>query len=429
MMKRFFSVIVIVAFGLGCNNGATNESSNLVALEPIPLTYEFDFKCVESPEFIGEFLGVHIAEGGFSGLTFIPGTDLEFYAVTDRGPNTSLTTYLGEKGGMLFPFPDYSQKIVRLKWTDEGLQVLAVHSILGEDGEPICGFPAERSLEEGAETAYLDLKGTQPDSRSWKFDLEGITLDANGDFWLADEYRPAVLHVDGKSFRIKQVFSAEKDERPVFKLINPDFAKRQPNRGFEGVAITPEGKVLAILQSPLNTPELKDSLPNRLIRILHLNPTTGETKVFGYEASEGIHDPKIGDLVAINEYEFLIIEHGKDSLGKVARIIRLDLEHATDISQIHFNMGSSFETLKNNSKAQFQGIILAQKSLVLDLIEAGFNSDFGKPEGLSIVDVSTLAVVNDNDFGIDKINDQGELILNNQPSCIYLFRFNQPIFQ
>jgi hypothetical protein len=160
-----------------------------------------------------------------------------------------------------------------------------------------------------------------------------------------------------------------------------------------------------------------------------LNPTTGETKVFGYEASEGIHDPKIGDLVAINEYEFLIIEHGKDSLGKVARIIRLDLEHATDISQIHFNMGSSFETLKNNSKAQFQGIILAQKSLVLDLIEAGFNSDFGKPEGLSIVDVSTLAVVNDNDFGIDKINDQGELILNNQPSCIYLFRFNQPIFQ
>jgi hypothetical protein len=427
-MKRFFSTVVITTLFVACHNGGADPISESDVAETVPLTYEVELKCIENPAFIGEFMGVNIAEGGFSGLTFIPGTEWEFFAVTDRGPNTSLGKFLGEKGGMLFPFPDYAQKIVRLKWSAEELQVIAVHPIFGEDGEPICGFPAERSRAEGAETAFIDLKGTQPDSRSWKFDLEGITLDANGDFWLADEYRPAVLHVDGKSFKIKQIYSAEKDERAIVKMIDSDFAKRQPNRGFEGVAITPDGNVLAILQSPLNSPELHDSIPNRLIRILHLNPETGETKVFGYEASEGVHDPKIGDLVAVNEYEFLIIEHGKDSLGKVARIIRIDLEYATDISEIHFNLGTSFEALKNNAKAQYQGLILAQKTEVLDLIAAGFNPEFGKPEGLTIIDASTLAVVNDNDFGIERIDEKGKLMLNHQPSCIYKIEFNQPIF-
>lgn len=426
-MRYCVCVLGLLLF-FSCGNkseGVTDDRDN----DTVPLSFVFSSACIESPNVIGEFMNQMIAEGGFSGLTYIPNTDLEFFAVTDRGPNTSLKKFLGNEGAMLFPFPEYTQKIIRLKFANGSFQIVSVHPILSPNGEPICGFPAERSRNEGTESAVVDLKGTAPNAHDWNFDLEGISLDSNGDFWLVDEYRPAIVYVDGKTFKIKTVFSAEEDERDVFKLIDKDFALRQPNRGFEGVAITPSGKVLAILQSPLDTPELYDSIPNRLLRILQLDPVSGSTKWFGFEMSVDLIDPKIGDFVAMNDHEFLVIEHGKDANGKVAHVIRVDLEHATDVSEIHFNIGTSFEGLKNNSKAQYKGIILAQKSMVFDLISAGFNPEYGKPEGLAIVDARTISVVNDNDFGIQNIDENGALILNNQPSCIFHFEFNRDVFK
>jgi hypothetical protein len=425
---RYTLFIPLLMFIVSCNQHTDSINSDTGSTDTIPLSYELTTSCLDSLILIGEFLGEQIFEGGFSGMTHIPNTENEFFVVTDRGPNTSLKRTLGKEGAMLFPFPDYTQKIIRLKYANSTFQVVSIHPILGPDGENISGFPAKREDQSNTESPSIDLKGTKPTDRKWKFDLEAIAIDNNGDLWLADEYRPAILQVDGTSFQIKKIFSTEKEDDFEVSPIPKIFSLRQANRGFEGIAVTPSGKVLAILQSPLATPELSDSLPNRLLRILHLDPNTGVTKTFGYELTNQMIDPKIGDMVAINEHEFLVIEHGKDSLGKVAHVFKIDLEYATNIDEIHFNMGTSFEGLKNNSKAQYRGIILAQKSHVVDLIQVGFNPEFGKPEGIAILDDSTIVLVNDNDFGIEIIDDKGKLILNNQPSCIYQIRFNKPIF-
>jgi len=419
---RYSYFLVLFSILLGCRGNQsvqTNEREN-------SLIYEMVSSCLDSMYIIGEFMHEQIYEGGFSGLTYIPNTEYEFFTVTDRGPNTSLKKLLGKDGIMLFPFPDYTQKIIRLRYAENTIQLVSVHPILGSDGDPISGFPANRTFDTNIEIPSIDLAGTKPADKRWKFDLEGISVDTNGDLWLVDEYLPSLLHIDGKTFKIKKRFSAEADTDSF--MLPEYFAMRQPNRGFEGVSITPSGKIVAILQSPLNTPELLDSIPNRLVRILHLDPVSGATKTFGYELSADIVDPKIGGMAAINEHEFLIIEHGKNSSGKVANIFKIDLEYATNIDEIYFNASTSFEGLKNNAKAQYYGIILAQKSHFFDLIQAGFNSDFGKPEGIAVIDSSTFSVVNDNDFGIDKVDKKGKLIMNSQPSCIYIFKFNQPVF-
>lgn len=417
----FFCLILLLT---ACNN-ESQELSN----DDQELSYEMYSACIENLPRLGEFNGQSLSEGGFSGLIYIPGSDLEFYTVTDRGPNTSMKSLANYAGMMLFPLPNYTQKIIRLKLENITFKIKSIHPILDQDGNEVGGFPPLELSEESREIASKNAQGDAPVYRAWNFDFEGISIDANGDIWLVDEYRPALVYVDGKSFQIKEVFSAEKVDMGGTRILDLNFAKRTPNRGFEGVAITPSGKVLAILQSPIQDFESFDSLPSRLVRILHFDPAKGKSKVFGYEMSENLIDPKIGDIAAINEHEFLIIEHGKDSSGKVANIYRLDLEYATDILQMNFGLGTSFEALLNNAKAQYHGLILAQKTHVLDLIAAGFNSEYGKPEGLTIINESSIAVVNDNDFGVDKINEQGQLVMNGQPCCIFVFTFNKPIFK
>ena len=421
MKVLFFAGFCLILFS--CTQEVETNNN-----EDTELSFELYSVCLENLPNLGEFNGQSLSEGGFSGLIYIPGTDMEFYTVTDRGPNTSMKS-IGNSGAlMLFPLPEYTQKIIRLKLENKQFKIVSVHPILGLDGSAVGGFPPLELTDESRETASMNFQGDQPKYRKWNFDFEGISIDAKGDLWLVDEYRPSVLYVDGKTFQIKEVFSDEKVDMGGTRILDQYFAKRSPNRGFEGVAVTPSGKVLAMLQSPIQDFESFDSLPTRLVRILYFDPATGKSQVFGYEMSENLIDPKIGDIAAINDNEFLIIEHGKDSLGKIANIYRLDVEFASDISQMNFGLGTSFEALLNNAKAQYNGLILAQKTHVLDLISAGFNADYGKPEGLTIINESTIAVLNDNDFGIDQVNEQGTLIMNGQPCCLFVFTFNKPIF-
>ena len=411
---------------LSCDRKAEIEKNEKSESDTSRLSFTMNMACMDSLVLIGEFMGEKFFEGGISGLTYIPGTKNEFYAVNDRGPNTSLRSLLSKENTVLFPFPDYSQKVIRLKFLDNKFFIISLNTITDHEGTPISGFPADRKSGSACEIPNINLNGTKATNNRCKYDLEGIAIDDNGDLWVVDEYRPAVLKIDGKSFQIKQQFSAESDNGA--SQLPEIYTKRKANRGFEGVAVTPSGKILAILQSPLETEELYDSIPNRLVRILYLDPISGNTKTFGCELSDSINDPKIGDMDAINENEFLIIEHGINSSGKTAHVFKINIQYATNIETVSFNEGKSFESFKNNAKAQFYGVTLVNKSHVLNLIKAGFNPEFGKPEGITLIDKYTFAIVNDNDYAIEGVNEKRRLIMNKQASCLYTFKCNKAIF-
>ena len=429
MLNKIYTSAVILSL-VACSSEQTKPGDK--KMEKVPLETSVSFFCLtESPE-IGSFQDKLFTEGGFSGLHYIPGTDMEFYIVTDRGPNVSLenlSNIADDQHVMFFPFPDYSQKIMRIQLVDSALRVLEVNPIRDFDKNPIHGLPVQRTLTEGKEQAWIDFKGTQAKMYPWSLDVEGITLGNDDDIWITDEYRTAIVQLNKSDFSMRNIYTPESDIKgDQVKKINSEFLNRQPNRGFEAIACTPGGKVIAMLQSPLHDSLIPDSVKTRLIRVLELDPKTGQTRIFGYETAIN-DDAKIGDMTAINEHEFLVIEHGKDASGKTAHIYKIDLQYATDISQVNFNLGTSFEALLNNSKAQYRGMILAQKTHVLDLIKAGFNPKFGKPEGLTIIDESRIAIINDNDFGINTPDATGAIQFTNEPSCLYVFTFNQAVFK
>lgn len=88
-------------------------------------------------------------------------------------------------------------------------------------------------------------------------DPEGLAVASDGRIWVADEYLPSIREFspDGKCVRLFETppeCLPRKAGKPDFMANEPELldSGREPNRGFEGLALLPDGKSLAaILQS------------------------------------------------------------------------------------------------------------------------------------------------------------------------------------
>jgi predicted extracellular nuclease len=154
-----------------------------------------------------------------------------------------------------------------------------------------------------------------------------------------------------------------------------------------------------------NLPELDPDTPvNEAGESLEFDPET-ETTVGEYlyiQEDLGGGSDKIGDAVALNENgEFLVIERdsntGEDSLKNIYRI---DLKEATNVNDLPEGTLKEGETLESLSPEELaeRGIQPVSKELYADLAQLGYTFT-DKPEGLALVDPTTVAVINDNDFG------------------------------
>jgi hypothetical protein len=281
-------------------------------------------------------------------------------------------------------------------------------------------------------------------------DFEGLVVDPNdGSFWMADEYRPAIYHFrpDGTlidRFVPEGTAAAAGQPEGTFGIeaLPAVLAQRRQNRGFEAIAYD-GGKIYAFMQSPLRNPvDLLNADLNAMknIRVVEFNPVTLETKQYIYvldnPAPGGNPDDtradKIGDAVSFKNGEFLVLERDDDSVPGDAplniekKIYRFNLTGATDISEPRFT-GIIGETGKRVDQLTVpemvaNGIQPIAKILHVDLNEAGYNQ-VQKVEGLTLLDdPQTLAVLNDNDFGVASIivNPDGTFTLNYRPEPIQL---------
>ena len=121
--------------------------------------------------------------------------------------------------------------------------------------------------------------------------------------------------------------------------------------------------------------------------------------MYGYPIDSAAYsqnsDAKIGDIVALDDQHILLIEQGSDKNDGMRNLIyKVDpVRRAT--CQVSTSR-ASIRSLMMRKPAQ-RGITLAQKTQVVDL-RAGWQQE--KAEGLALIDSKTLAVANDNDFGV-----------------------------
>jgi hypothetical protein len=324
-----------------------------------------------------------------------------FYAITDRGPNADAPKWV-ESGKTtptkMFPAPDFhpSYGAVRVK---DGHAVLAsLITVKDARMRPVSGraiplgsvgATGEIPLNDALKKLPFDPEG---------LDTEGIAIDRKDKryLWICDEYGPFIAKIDGYTGRIVKKYVPGKG-LPMIA------ASRQPNRGLEGIAVTPSDKVLAAIQSICDVDGNVKKSKATFCRLLYLDPATGKVKQFAYPHDRDNYkksaDAKIGDLHAVSETRFLLIERGKNADGKTRiPVYLIDIADASDITGVKTGDGKELETLADRADVEGLGVKYVKKTKLLDIKDYGWKP--GKAEGVALMpDQRTIAVTSDNDFG------------------------------
>jgi len=407
--------------------------------------------------------------GGFSGLFFegaAANGNLRFITNTDRGPNGEPTNLINSIAGLERPFalPNFQPQLVRFELNRTSRQVTITQRIglTLPDGSPISGLPNLQKGQQG--TAYtdevpVDLFGNLLTNQPLGADLEGIVVAPDGSFWLPDEYRPAIYRFDstGKLIArfVPQGTTEPSNAATIFEAslspVNPFgqevlpavYAQRRANRGFEAIAL--EGnKLYAFIQSAIDNPDSAadtTSRNSRNLRILEFDTLLGAVSgeyIYQLDSLSGLGNArtdKIGDAVSIGNGRFLVVE--RDDLETTASnklIYNINLNGATNINNrdrlTGLPAGKTIEQLTDAELAA-ANIRPVSKSLVTNAATLGYIG-VGKLEGLAVINSSTLAILNDNDFGVlaSPLTGNGIIPLSNPitPIRLGLIEFDAPNF-
>jgi len=191
---------------------------------------------------------------------------------------------------------------------------------------------------------------------------------------------------------------------PVVESLPAVFADRQANRGFESLAITPDGRTLyATLQSPLARPDTKTGKASRAVRVLAVDTATGQPTaeyVYPLEDVTGFDPGAKGDqpeikISALAWYgpDQLVVDERTDD---VTKLYLVRLSGATNILNGELDDPAHSPSLEQAGPGD---VVALAKSLLVDVTAAVPNAPT-KIEGVAVRGPSTVAVANDNDFGM-----------------------------
>ena len=351
--------------------------------------------------------------------------DLEFYGLTDRGPNgdgpnlPSLSG-TGVTGAKIFPSPSFTPAFGLITVGKSGAVLTASTPIKVSANVNASGLPvAPGSVGNSAELPVMDVMKYDAASKATfnagGLDSEAIVVDKKRNaLWVSDEYGPFIVKIDPATGVILNKYAPGSGLPEIF-------LKRRANRGMEGMALdTTTDKLHAFLQSPLSDGNAPYTVTGkseaveryaRFTRWVEFDPTTGTSgKMYAYPLDAADYqdgrtgNAKLGDVVALGNGKFIVIEQGAAPGGKVFnKLMLVEIGAATDIAAAAFNVATS--DLEKSSMggaavngADWKSVVALKKTQLLDLNAIGWLAE--KAEGLTIVDGNTLALVNDNDFGL-----------------------------
>jgi hypothetical protein len=347
----------------------------------------------------------------------------EFWLVTDRGPNLEVDVEVAgdTEERRTFPVPDFTPLILQVRAGDGALTVLDAIPVVNSRGEPVTGLS---NLQHADETPFDSTGEERLDFNQGGLDVEGLVRTADGEFWLAEEYRPSLVHVDASGTVLERYVpegvALPEAGYPVAATLPAIYHQRASNRGFEGLALSEDERTLyAVLQSPLAHPNDDVGEESRAGRILAIDVASGQPvseHVYHFEDADDFDctpdenrcdpdDMKLSGIVWIDEGTLLVLERTDQD----ARLFRVDLSGASNI------LGSAWDDLDTSpSLEEFDhpveaGVTPLPKTLLVALDALPQMPD--KIEGVAVVDKETVAVVDDNDFNVSGDEVPSQLLL------------------
>jgi len=344
-----------------------------------------------------------------SGLQLLSGN--HFISVSDRGPNFTVTA------GRVFPLAEFTPTIFLLKTVADRIEVEGVLPIVANDaGDPVTGIP--NSATEDSVPLATALGPVLPFNPNG-MDIEDIHTLPGGGYIVVDEYSPSVAIVNANGKVTRRYTPTGKTlpgaAYPVVDSLPAILSQRRSNRGFEGVALSPDGKTAyTATQSPLGptgaTAPTRDSRVVRLIRMDISDPlnmqVTGQfivkmSPVSTYPAGNTQRALKFSAITWVNENKFLLLERSDELLNGAniggAKLVLVDITSATDIHGTAVAATLTPEAVTTDLAAL--GITPATSTVVFSNEQTPEITDF-KLEGLAILNANQVAISNDNDFGV-----------------------------
>ncbi|MEV3873544.1 esterase-like activity of phytase family protein [Streptomyces sp. NPDC049906] len=340
----------------------------------------------------------------------------EFWALTDRGPNGQIA--VNGKKRRTFAVPGFNPAIVRVKVEGERVRVLGSVPITTRSGKPVTGLPNQLSRDE----APFDYNAQNPlEVNPNGLDTEGMARAADGTFWLVDEYSPSLIHVSARgevlTRYVPEGLKLQGADYPVVEALPSILLNRKQNRGFEALTVLPGGDLVIAVQSPLLVPDKAAGEASRNLRLLRFSPEEGEvTGEYAYRvdpvnevdpAETDQSELKVSALVPVGAHSVLVQER----TDRTARLHRVTLPRDEGILDSRWDEVRTSPSYEQTEDLAGAGVDVLDKRLVVDL--GKIPGVPGKVEGVALVGRDTLAVINDNDFGMsdgpDAFDQNGRL--------------------
>ncbi|WP_405546492.1 esterase-like activity of phytase family protein [Streptomyces phaeochromogenes] len=405
------AALTVAGTAVGAPSGEARVTGS-ATLGDIPLG---TFSNALLPGTVGDDRGVDL--GGIGSDIYPAGRKGEFWTVTDRGPNGQIKV-AGEKR-RTFPVPGFDPAIVRIRVSGGTVKVLDAIPITTSSGKPVTGL----SNQKGRDEAPYSYNASTPLSYNPNgLDTEGIVRAEDGSFWLVDEYGPSLVHVSSRGkiltrYVPKGLGLTGADYR-VVEALPAVLLHRKINRGFEGLAQLPGGDLVMAVQSPLSLPDTdagEESLTTRLLRFSTKKRAVTAEYAYRFDpvnvvdpSEDDTSELKISSVVAVGR-DRLLVEERTD---KAARLQIVKLTRGADILGEKWDDDTTSPSLEQLDDPAASGVPVLRKRLVVDL--GTVKGVPGKIEGVARVDHDTLALINDNDFGMtdgpEAFDAQGRLV-------------------
>ncbi|HEX4731824.1 MAG TPA: esterase-like activity of phytase family protein [Solirubrobacterales bacterium] len=390
---------------------------------------------------IGNYGGVQLTGGSFgSSLYPVPGHSNEFFGLEDRGPNVE-----SADGFAVEPKPDYDPSIARFVFEEGEAELVERIALRDSTGHPFSGLvnsnnPTGEKVE--------NLKGHELAHDPDGYDPEGLVAMPDGTFWVSDEYGPYITHFTAQGKEIQRLTPFKEPGNPdALNVLPAELAKRYPNRGMEGLTLTPDGKTLVgMMQSSLEQTDLeganaKKDTPTRVVTYnLQTHAVHEYLFLLDEPATTGVAN---SEITALSDSTFLIDERdsGFPSATGYKKLWEVNLEGATDVGPSAHVSGATYKgsegglliggktiekTLWGKTTAESKATLEADHikpvsaTLFLDIDQllTSLNPtdafyDHDKVEGVAALEGGKRIVIsNDNDFGISGVtgvtNEAGE---------------------